>query len=77
MANLLDSDFGDFAGLVKLQDLIRTPSNIDIDISLRQGSPDTFRRVLKEIKSRDIFNLIVDTKAESMPAFLRAVSDGI
>ncbi|KAF0290339.1 Glutamate receptor ionotropic, kainate 1 [Amphibalanus amphitrite] len=59
-------------GLVKLQDLIRTPSNMDIDITLRQGSPDTFRRVLKEVKSRDIFNLIVDTKAQSMPAFLRA-----
>ncbi|XP_043242280.1 glutamate receptor ionotropic, kainate 2-like isoform X2 [Amphibalanus amphitrite] len=60
-------------GLVKLQDLIRTPSNMDIDITLRQGSPDTFRRVLKEVKSRDIFNLIVDTKAQSMPAFLRAI----
>ena len=63
------------AGLVKLQDLIRTPPDMDIDIALRQGSPDTFRHVLKEIKSREIFNLLVDTKAESMPAFLRAVSE--
>lgn len=65
------------AGLVKLQDLIRAPSDVDIEIVIRQGSPQTFRRVLKEVKSREIFNLIVDTKAESMAAFLRAVGFAI
>ncbi|XP_037083602.1 glutamate receptor ionotropic, kainate 2-like isoform X1 [Pollicipes pollicipes] len=60
-------------GLIKLQDLIRTPPNMEIEIAIRQGTPDTFRHVLKEVKSREIFNLIVDTRAESMPTFLRAI----
>lgn len=61
-------------GLIKLRELVRAPSKRDVEIHLRQADPDTYRAVLKEIKTKEIHNLIVDTKPEHMHHFLRGVS---
>ncbi|KAA0183950.1 hypothetical protein HAZT_HAZT002534 [Hyalella azteca] len=61
-------------GLIKLQDLVKTPPKEHMEFLLRQGSPATYRELLKEIKNREIYNVIVDTKAENMNHFLRGVS---
>lgn len=64
-----------FSGLVKLRELVRSPAIRDIEIHLRQADPDTYRAVLKEIKMKEIHNLIVDTRPENMHHFLRGVSE--
>ncbi|XP_049948213.1 glutamate receptor ionotropic, kainate 1 [Schistocerca serialis cubense] len=60
-------------GLIKLRELVRAPTNRDVEIHLRQADPDTYRSVLKEIKSKEIHNLVVDTKPEHMHHFLRGI----
>ncbi|XP_054261472.1 glutamate receptor ionotropic, kainate 2-like isoform X3 [Macrosteles quadrilineatus] len=60
-------------GLIKLRELVRAPSKRDVEIHLRQADPDTYRAVLKEIKIKEIHNLIVDTKPENMHHFLRGI----
>ncbi|XP_046667624.1 glutamate receptor ionotropic, kainate 1-like isoform X3 [Homalodisca vitripennis] len=60
-------------GLVKLRELVRAPSKRDVEIHLRQADPDTYRAVLKEIKTKEIHNLIVDTRPEHMHHFLRGI----
>jgi ionotropic kainate glutamate receptor 2 len=61
----------DGTGLIKLRELVR--SEHEVDVYLRQVTPDTYRRVLKEIKAREIYNLVVDTRPENMQHFLRGV----
>ena len=57
-------------GLVKLRELIRIPG---IEVLVRQTEPSTYNSVLKEIKNKDIHNLIIDTKPEHMNDFLKGV----
>lgn len=61
-------------GLFKLQDLLKTPTSPKIEIFLHQAGPGTYRQVLKELRHKDIYNLIVDTDPHYMPQFFRAVS---
>ena len=61
-------------GLIKLRELVRSPGNRDIEVHLRQADPESYRSVLKEIKSKEIRNMIVDTRPEHMHHFLRGVS---
>ncbi|KAF2357618.1 Ionotropic glutamate receptor L-glutamate and glycine-binding domain [Trinorchestia longiramus] len=58
-------------GLIKLQELVKNPPKDHMEYLLRQGSPGSYRELLKEIKNREIYNVIVDTKAENMNHFLR------
>ncbi|GLV33810.1 uncharacterized protein CBL_11303 [Carabus blaptoides fortunei] len=60
-------------GLIKLRELVRSPQNRDMEIHLRQADPDSYRGVLKEIKSKEIHNLVIDTKPINMQHFLRAI----
>jgi ionotropic kainate glutamate receptor 2 len=62
------------AGLIKLRELVRSPGNRDVEVHLRQADPDSYRAVLKEIKSKDIHNMVVDTRPQHMHLFLRGVS---
>ncbi|CAH1408164.1 unnamed protein product [Nezara viridula] len=57
-------------GLMKLRELTR-PSRIEVH--LRQAEPSTYRSVLGEVKSKEIRNLLVDTKPENIPVFLKWV----
>ncbi|PSN32521.1 Glutamate receptor ionotropic, partial [Blattella germanica] len=59
------------AGLVKLKELVRSPVNVEVH--LRQADPESYRAVLKEIKSKEIHNLVVDTRPEHMHLFLRGI----
>ncbi|XP_075217620.1 glutamate receptor ionotropic, kainate 2-like isoform X3 [Lycorma delicatula] len=60
-------------GLIKLRELVRSPGQREVEIHLRQAEPDTYRNVLKEIKSKEIHNLIIDTRPENMHLFLRGI----
>ncbi|KAK3923821.1 Glutamate receptor ionotropic, kainate 1 [Frankliniella fusca] len=56
-------------GLMKLRDLVRE----DMELYVRQADPASYRTVLKDIKAKEIYNLIVDTRADTMRYFLREV----
>nr|CAD7399734.1 unnamed protein product [Timema poppensis] len=58
-------------GLNKLRELVRSQVNQEVEVHLRQADPDTYRAVLKEIKSKEITNLVVDTRPENMHYFLK------
>lgn len=45
----------------------------NVDIYLRQVEPKTYARVLGDIKSREIYNLIVDTNVQQLPQLLRGI----
>lgn len=62
-----------FAGLLRLQDLVRAPPTSKMEVYIRQGTVNTYRQVLREIKQRDINNIIVDTRTEHVHTFFRAV----
>ena len=58
-AILYEDDFG----LVRLQDLVRTPYTKNLELYIRQTTPDNYRMVLREIKKKGIHNIIVDTSS--------------
>ncbi|KAJ1521477.1 hypothetical protein ONE63_003145 [Megalurothrips usitatus] len=60
-------------GLFKLQELVKSPPNSRIDMYIRQTTPATYRQVLKEVRQKDIFKLIVDTNPRHMSSFFRAI----
>lgn len=41
---------------------------------MRQADPETYKQILTEAKSKEIRNLIVDTKPKNMHLFLKMVS---
>ncbi|KAB0792004.1 hypothetical protein PPYR_13965 [Photinus pyralis] len=59
--------------LIKLRELVRSPHNTDLEIHLRQADPESYRAVLKEIKNKDIHNLVIDTKPSNMQHFLKGI----
>ncbi|XP_063237627.1 glutamate receptor ionotropic, kainate 2-like [Bacillus rossius redtenbacheri] len=60
-------------GLVKLRELVRTQVNRDLEVVVRQADPDSYRAVLKDIKSKEIHNLVVDTKPHNINHFLKGI----
>ncbi|XP_063237624.1 glutamate receptor ionotropic, kainate 2 isoform X3 [Bacillus rossius redtenbacheri] len=60
-------------GLFKLQDLVKLPPAVRMDLYIRQSSPATYRQVLREVRQKDIFKLIVDTNPRHIPQFFRAI----
>ncbi|KAK4018186.1 hypothetical protein OUZ56_000254 [Daphnia magna] len=56
-----------------LQDMIRAPTAKPMEILLRQASPDTYKDVLREVKAKEYYNLVIDTKPENMNFFLKGV----
>ncbi|XP_043207599.1 glutamate receptor ionotropic, kainate 2-like, partial [Amphibalanus amphitrite] len=65
--------YEDNAGLLQLQTLVGTPPGADMEVYIRQADPADYRHVLSDIKNKNIFNVIVDTRTESIPLFLRAL----
>ena len=45
-----------------------------MEVMLRQASPDTYKDELKEVKAKEFYNLVIDTKPENMNFFLKGVS---
>ena len=66
-AILYEDDFG----LVRLQDLVRTPYTKNLELYIRQTTPDNYRMVLREIKKKGINNIIVDTLSTNINYFFR------
>ncbi|XP_047488650.1 glutamate receptor ionotropic, kainate 2-like [Penaeus chinensis] len=58
---------------MKLQEIIRSPPDKSIEIYIRQGHPENYRDILKEVKYKEIFSVIVDTLPENMHLFLRCL----
>ncbi len=61
-------------GLFKLQDLVKSPPSPKTEIYIRQAGPGTYRQVLREIRHKEIYKLIIDTDPAYMQQFFRAVS---
>ncbi|GIY87289.1 glutamate receptor ionotropic, kainate 3 [Caerostris darwini] len=59
--------------LISLQELIRPPVKRDLQVIFRKTSVDSFRDTLKDIRSRGIFSLVVDTRPQNLPHLLQAV----
>nr|CAI5842075.1 unnamed protein product [Callosobruchus analis] len=60
-------------GLIKLRELVRSPHKHKLDIHLRQANPDTYYAILKEIKAKEIHNIVIDTKPSKMHHFLKGI----
>ncbi|XP_064081833.1 glutamate receptor ionotropic, kainate 2-like isoform X1 [Macrobrachium nipponense] len=69
VAIVYEEDFG----LMKLQEIIRSPPSKSIEIYIRQGHPENYRDILKEVKHKEIYSIIVDTLPEHMNLFLRCL----
>nr|XP_053653425.1 glutamate receptor ionotropic, kainate 2-like [Cherax quadricarinatus] len=69
VAIVYEEDFG----LMKLQEIIRSPPSKNVEMYIRQGHPDNYRDILKEVKHKEIFSIIVDTLPRNMRLFLRCL----
>lgn len=65
------------AGLFKQQELMKTSPTSRAEMYIRQALPETYRQVLREIRQKEIYKLIIDTNPKHMNAFFRAVSQFI
>lgn len=63
-----------FTGLFKLQELVKSRAAAKTEMYIRQAGPDSYRQVLREIRQKEIYKLIVDTNPKHMHQFFRAVS---
>uniref|UniRef100_A0AAR5PLJ9 Receptor ligand binding region domain-containing protein n=1 Tax=Dendroctonus ponderosae TaxID=77166 RepID=A0AAR5PLJ9_DENPD len=60
-------------GLFKLQELVKAPGTAKMEMYIRQAGPSTYRQVLREVRQKDIFKLIIDTNPRNIQQFFRAV----
>ncbi|XP_011330538.1 glutamate receptor ionotropic, kainate 1 isoform X4 [Ooceraea biroi] len=60
-------------GLFKLQDLVKSPPSMRTEMYIRQAGPRSYRQVLREVRHKEIFKLIVDTDPAHMQQFFRAI----
>ncbi|KAF7274109.1 hypothetical protein GWI33_013211 [Rhynchophorus ferrugineus] len=60
-------------GLFKLQELVKAPAAIKTEMYIRQATPATYRQVLREVRQKDIFKLIIDTNTRNIQQFFRAI----
>ncbi|GLG95606.1 Glutamate receptor, ionotropic kainate 1, partial [Gryllus bimaculatus] len=60
-------------GLFKLQELVRVAPAARAEMYIRQAGPSSYRAVLREVRQKEIFQLIVDTDPKHMPLFFRAI----
>ncbi|XP_044736888.1 glutamate receptor ionotropic, kainate 2 [Chrysoperla carnea] len=60
-------------GLFKLQELVKSRAAAKTEMYIRQAGPDSYRQVLREIRQKEIYKLIVDTNPKHMHQFFRAI----
>ncbi|XP_043271964.1 glutamate receptor ionotropic, kainate 2 isoform X6 [Venturia canescens] len=60
-------------GLFKLQDLVKTPPSSKTEMYIRQAGPGSYRQVLREVRHKEIYKLIIDTDPAHMQQFFRAI----
>ncbi|KAI1298706.1 Glutamate receptor ionotropic, kainate 2 [Halotydeus destructor] len=66
--------YEDDISLIGLQELVKPPPlPKNVQFVFRKSGPETFRETLRDIKSRSIYSMIIDTKPESVSALLMAI----
>nr|XP_015833572.1 PREDICTED: glutamate receptor ionotropic, kainate 2 isoform X2 [Tribolium castaneum] len=60
-------------GLFKLQELVKAPAAARTEMYIRQAGPTSYRQVLKEVRQKEIYKLIVDTNPRNIQKFFRAI----
>ncbi|KAB0792613.1 hypothetical protein PPYR_14572 [Photinus pyralis] len=60
-------------GLFKLQELVKAPDSAKTEMYIRQAGPGSYRQVLREVRQKEIFKLIVDTNPKHIHHFFRAI----
>jgi hypothetical protein len=53
---------------------VKSPPSVRTEMYIRQAGPRSYRQVLREVRHKEIFKLIVDTDPAHMQQFFRAVS---
>ena len=67
--------YEDDISLILLQELVKPPPlPKNVQFVFRKSNPESFRETLRDIKSRNIYSMIIDVKPESVSAFVTAVS---
>lgn len=67
--------YEDDISLILLQELVKPPPlPKNVQFVFRKSNPESFRDTLRDIKSRNIYSMIIDVKPESVSAFVTAVS---
>ncbi|KAL9888720.1 glutamate receptor ionotropic, kainate 2 isoform X3 [Glossina fuscipes] len=60
-------------GLFKQQDLMYTTADLRTEMYIRQASPDTYRQILRAIRQKEIYKIIVDTNPINIKSFFRSI----
>ncbi|XP_030379355.1 glutamate receptor ionotropic, kainate 2 isoform X1 [Scaptodrosophila lebanonensis] len=60
-------------GLFKQQDLMHSSTEMRTEMYIRQANPDTYRQVLRAIRQKEIYKIIVDTNPTNIKAFFRSI----
>lgn len=61
-------------GLFKQQELMKSTSPTEkMEVYIRQATADTYRQVLREIRQKEIYKLIIDTNPKHINKFFRTV----
>ena len=59
--------------MFKQQELMKSSPAARTEMYIRQAIPETYRQVLREIRQKEIYKLIVDTNPKHMSKFFRTV----
>ncbi|XP_017853597.1 glutamate receptor ionotropic, kainate 2 isoform X2 [Drosophila busckii] len=60
-------------GLFKQQDLIHSSTEMRTEMYIRQANPETYRQVLRAIRQKEIYKIIVDTNPTNIKTFFRSI----
>ncbi|XP_072394933.1 glutamate receptor ionotropic, kainate 2 [Diabrotica undecimpunctata] len=60
-------------GLFKLQELVKSPGAARTEMYIRQAGPGSYRQVLREVRQKELYKLIVDTNPRNINQFFRAI----
>ncbi|XP_017869147.1 PREDICTED: glutamate receptor ionotropic, kainate 2 isoform X3 [Drosophila arizonae] len=60
-------------GLFKQQDLIHSSAEMRTEMYIRQANPETYRQVLRAIRQKEIYKIIVDTNPTNIKKFFRSI----
>ncbi|CRK95896.1 CLUMA_CG009342, isoform A [Clunio marinus] len=61
-----------YEGVFKQQDLMKS-SERGMEVYIRQALPETYRLVLREIRQKEIYKLIIDTSPQNINKFFRTI----
>ncbi|KAH8272463.1 hypothetical protein KR044_005141, partial [Drosophila immigrans] len=65
--------YEDDYGLFKQQDLIHSSAEMRTEMYIRQATPETYRQVLRAIRQKEIYKIIVDTNPTNIKTFFRSI----